>query len=99
MIGSRITGEKRRVPTTDLVRQKSREAIRVPVLVCSDDAFTTRTRDISPDGIFVESGSSPRVGEEIEILLGHPGSGEAFPVRARVARVERGGFGAEFAPR
>jgi hypothetical protein len=81
------------------VRQKERMSIPVPVLICSDPSTLGRTRDLSLVGALIEGAPPLVVGEEVMLLLGHPGSGEAFPVAGRVARTDESGVGVEFTPR
>jgi hypothetical protein len=76
--------------------------VRLDAMVCIDDEPTllSTTRNVSRQGVYVETQRPLPVGEAIQIFLQEPGRGQVFRLSAEVVHAEKGvGFGARFVTR
>ena len=89
--------DERRIP-----REYERELVQTETLVVelrapSGNAISAQSRNLSLNGIFVETNEVVEVGEEVQLFIGAMSSASALRVAAKVVHVVPGeGFGARF---
>ena len=83
-------------------RDFERELVRTETLIVESHPEGVRTvlgtsRNLSKSGIFVESSSNVKIGDEVQLFVGSMRSAAALRAVAKVMHVEPGvGFGARF---
>jgi len=69
-------------------RAQPRLKRRIPVrYTIAEQEGRTYTRDLSGNGIFLQSYEPPAVGTEVQLVLQHPDNGQRLPLDGRVVRV------------
>jgi PilZ domain-containing protein len=58
--------------------------------------FEDFVRNISADGLFIETNLLSELGQKLTMTFSHPGSGDPIKVLGKVIRVDSGGIGVKF---
>ena len=58
--------------------------------------FEDFVRNISADGLFIETNLLSELGQKLTMTFSHPGSGDPVKVLGKVIRVDSGGIGVKF---
>ena len=58
--------------------------------------FEDFVRNISVDGLFIETNLLSELGQKLTMTFSHPGSGDPIKVLGKVIRVDSGGIGVKF---
>lgn len=79
-------------------RKYPRRSTLIDIAYSSDQRriFEDFVRNISADGLFIETNLLSELGQQLTMTFSHPGSGDPIKVLGKVIRVDSGGIGVKF---
>lgn len=79
-------------------RKYPRRSTLIDITYSSDQRriFEDFVRNISADGLFIETNLLSELGQKLTMTFSHPGSGDPIKVLGKVIRVDSGGIGVKF---
>jgi len=79
-------------------RKYPRRSTLIDITYSSDQRriFEDFVRNISADGLFIETNLLSELGQKLTMTFSHPGSGAPIKVLGKVIRVDSGGIGVKF---